>query len=171
MSNRKPYPRSKAVEVITEHLVDDDGMLEIPIDPIALAKQLGIPVSYSRGLEEGVSGVIVKEPDEPKPRIILNDRDGGNRQRFTAAHEVGHYFSRLEDQDSKYGYVDSRDDLSSSGKDPNERWANQFAAELLMPAFAVRKFFADGMSEARLAREFAVSEQAMHYRLRNLGLA
>lgn len=169
MSTRTPAQK-KANEVLREYLVDDDGMLEVPVDPIALAEVLGISVTYSRGLDENVSGIIVKEPDEAA-RIVLNDRHPRNRQRFTAAHEVGHFFSRLEEQDSKYGYVDVRDDLASSGMDPNERWANRFAAELLMPAFAVRKYFADGMSESRLAREFAVSEQAMHFRLRNLGLA
>jgi len=167
----RPLPRQQAQTVIEQELVDQRGMLDLPIDPIALAEQLGIRVGYSSTLGEGVSGVIVKNENDEHPRIYLNSRDAPVRQRFTAAHEIGHHFSRTYEDGSKYGFVDSRDDLASSGKDPNERWANQFAAELLMPAFAVRKFFGDGLSESRLAREFGVSEQAMHYRLVNLRLA
>jgi Zn-dependent peptidase ImmA (M78 family) len=167
----RPAARMAAVEAIRDNLVDADGLVEFPISPIALAKKLGIRVSLSSSLGPGVSGVIVKEADEEHPRIYLAESDGQNRQNFTCAHELGHFFSRQYQDDGRYGYVDSRDDLSSSGTDSDERWANRFAAELLMPAFAVRKFFAEGMSLSKLAREFGVSTQAMEFRLRNLDLA
>lgn len=170
MPNR-PSPRLAATNVLKEHLVDDEGMLNLPVDPFTLAEKLGIRVSFSSHLGDGVGGIIVKEAGDAKPQIFLSSSDPSNRQRFTAAHELGHYFSRSGSDQEKYGYIDSRADLSSRGTDGNERWANSFGAELLMPAFAVRKFFSEGMSEQRLAREFAVSEQAMHFRLINLGLA
>lgn len=165
-----PQPRDEAMDVIRTYLVDDDGRFEVPIDAVALAEKMGIRVQYSSTLGDGVSGVIVKDDHDAMPRIFLNSSDAPVRQQFTAAHEIGHYRSRLAEHDEKFGFVDERADLASSGTDRSERWANRFAAELLMPSFAVRKFFSEGMSTDRLAREFGVSTQAMGYRLKNLYL-
>lgn len=55
--------------------------------------------------------------------------------------------------------------------DPIEVEANRFAAELLMPEAAVRHYVQHGIiSISELARTFAVSEVAMKYRLKNLGI-
>jgi Zn-dependent peptidase ImmA (M78 family) len=52
-----------------------------------------------------------------------------------------------------------------------EREANQFAAELLMPEHLVRQAaLEEGADARRLADRFDVSIQAMHLRLRRLGL-
>jgi Zn-dependent peptidase ImmA (M78 family) len=162
--------RQEATRVLQEYLVDNEGMLEIPINPILLAERMGISVNYSSTLGDGVSGVIVKEEADDMPRIYLNVNEAPARQKFTCAHEIGHYLQRKAANDLRFGFVDSRDELSSTGTDANERAANGFAAELLMPAFAVRKFYADGLNASKLAREFGVSEQAMNFRLRNLYL-
>lgn len=165
-----PQPREEAVAVIENYLVGDDGTFEVPINAIALAERMGIRVMYSDTLGEGVSGVIVKSESDTSPRIFLNKSDAPVRQQFTVAHEIGHYRHRLSKEDYEFGFVDERSTLAASGSDPDERWANRFAAELLMPAFAVRKFFADGWDAQRLAREFGVSMQAMNFRLKNLYL-
>jgi Zn-dependent peptidase ImmA (M78 family) len=159
-----------AHEVIRDHLLDDDAMLTIPVDPFALAEKLGIEVAYGH-LEEGTAGLIVREAEDTATRIMLNRSDPPNRQKFTLAHELGHYFRHDSEGDHVFGYVDHRADLASRGEDREEIWSNKFAAELLMPGFAVRQLFADGVDVRRLAKEFAVSEKAMGYRLQNLGLA
>ena len=52
-----------------------------------------------------------------------------------------------------------------------EREADQFAAELLMPEPLVREAFIEqGGDPSRLADRFDVSRQAMRNRLRHLGL-
>ena len=56
------------------------------------------------------------------------------------------------------------------GVDERERFANAFAAALLMPEQAVNKFHQDGVHERAMARQFGVSEAAMVNRLKNLGL-
>lgn len=159
-----------AHEVIREHLLDGEGMLTIPVDPFALASKIGINVSYAQ-LDEGTAGLIARPPGEQSTRVLLNRADGSNRQKFTLAHELGHYFRHEAEGDGAFGYVDERADLASKGTNQEEIWSNKFAAELLMPGFAVRQFFADGWDLRRLAKEFAVSETAMGYRLQNLGLA
>jgi Zn-dependent peptidase ImmA (M78 family) len=145
-------------------------MLTVPVDPFALASQLGISVAYAQ-LDDGTAGLIVREREDEAARVLLNRSDPPNRQKFTLAHELGHYFRHQEEGDHIFGYVDERADLASRGENSEEIWSNRFAAELLMPGFAVRHFYAEGMNLARLAKEFAVSEQAMGFRLRNLGLA
>jgi Zn-dependent peptidase ImmA (M78 family) len=56
--------------------------------------------------------------------------------------------------------------------DPVESSANRFAAELLMPESAVRSMISDKAYSnlSALATAFNVSEVAMKYRLKNLGL-
>jgi hypothetical protein len=161
-------PHEVAIDVITEYLVDGDGILQTPIDPIALAEKIGLTVSLG-DLDPGVGGLISKGMGAKFPMIILNGSDATVRQRFTAAHELGHFFRHGNAE--AYGYVDRRDDLSSTGNDPAERWSNQFAAELLMPRYVVRKWFSEDWSLARMAKEFGVSDIAMTYRLKNLNLA
>lgn len=158
-----------AHDVIRDHLLDEEGMLTIPVDPFALAAKLNIEVAYA-SLDEGTAGVIVREAADQNTRILLNRNDPANRQKFTLAHELGHYFRHETQGDHIFGYVDERADLASRGEDREEIWSNKFAAELLMPGFAVRQFYADGWDLRRLAREFSVSETAMGYRLQNLGL-
>ena len=52
----------------------------------------------------------------------------------------------------------------------SERAANDFAAELLMPARMIYERYDGSRSTAELADDFRVSQLAMGYRLANLGL-
>ena len=140
----------------------------IPIDPIRIARRLGIRV-FNSELEPSVSAGIVKEPGQD-PRILLNREDSANRRRFSCAHELGHFVRRRENPD-QYEYVDYRDALSSSGVDPEEIYANEFAACLLMPEAEVRRLQRKGFTDLTMALRFDVSREAMQWRLRNLRLA
>jgi Zn-dependent peptidase ImmA (M78 family) len=111
----------------------------------------------------------VKRPGQD-PEIYLNSRDSRNRQRFTCGHELGHYVARSATGDDSWEYVEHRALLASQGTNPEEIFANQFAANLLMPTDAVKELHAK-YGPAALAHEFGVSADAMHYRLANLGLA
>jgi Zn-dependent peptidase ImmA (M78 family) len=72
-------------------------------------------------------------------------------------------------KDGVWEYVDKRDPLSSEGLEPDEVYANQFAAELLMPRDVVSERAA-GSNAAALAIDFGVSGDAMGFRLENLRL-
>ncbi len=117
----------------------------------------------------GVSGALRKSRGSD-PEIYLNQDDSLNRQRFTCAHELGHYVRRTSAGDLDYDFVDRRDELASVGRDPEEIYANQFAASLLMPEDLVTEEWRNGLAPVRLALKFGVSEDAMNYRLRNLTL-
>ena len=116
-----------------------------------------------------VSGMLVKKTGSD-PQIMLNSEDHPNRARFTCAHELGHYILR-GGEDVKYTRVDYRDSLSATGKNPEEVFANKFAAALLMPADELRTRFSQDPSIAGLAYEFKVSAEAMRFRLTNLAVA
>ncbi|WP_429216681.1 ImmA/IrrE family metallo-endopeptidase [Aeromonas veronii] len=146
-----------------------------PVDPIAIAKRMGLQV-FDAALPPGVSGAIMKRSGEPAA-IYLDQSDSRQRRRFTCAHELGHYVDHLNkarvnsvDMDS-YQFIDYRNGISSAGIDASERFANQFAACLLMPAGRVQANACSGWSLWQQASYFDVSAEAMHYRLMNLGIA
>lgn len=147
----------------------DPRAVQLPIDPIRMADALGIDVFTAR-MQSGVSGTLAKERGSD-PVIYLNRVDSQNRQRFTCAHELGHYVRRTSNGDMNYEFVDSRDQLAASGTNEEEIYANQFAAALLMPEELVRQDHKRGLGRVRLALRFGVSEEAMGYRLQNLGLS
>ena len=99
----------------------------------------------------------------------MNANDSPNRQRFTCAHELGHFVRRAANPDS-YEWVDLRGPLAAAGQDPEEIYANSFAAALLMPEAEVRRLWKEGERELELAQYFDVSREAMQYRLMNLRL-
>jgi Zn-dependent peptidase ImmA (M78 family) len=142
-----------------------------PIDPVQLARSVGINV-YSVKLANTLSGIIVKATPDGDVSIFLNSEHAPVRQRFTCAHELGHYFAIQELPDAATRtYIHRRDSLSACGTDGDEIFANQFGAQLLMPAESVRDARLLGMDSYELAARFHVSIDAMKYRLRNLGLA
>jgi Zn-dependent peptidase ImmA (M78 family) len=138
----------------------------LPVDPIYIAHELGIEV-YIATLSEGVSGMLVKRPGVD-PQIYLQESDHRNRQRFTCAHELGHYVAS-EGSDT-IEYVEHRALLASQGSNPDEIYANQFAAALLMPADAVKERWRERPNPALLAYDFGVSADAMNFRVVNLKL-
>lgn len=147
---------------------DPDKTQPLPVDPFALASSFGIEVRL-RWLPPDESGHI-EMPLFGAPVITLNSYDSPNRQRFTCAHEIGHYLRRQK-QGHRGRYTDYRDTLAGLGNDPEEIFANQFAGAMLMPAHLVARGYADGESVEELARKFGTSTQAMSLRLRNLRLA
>ena len=116
-----------------EKFLADRGIASFPVDPIAIAESLDIVVEPKPDTAGGVSGTLVRHQDMFGIMYATHiDNDGF--QRFSIAHEIGHYV--LD------GHVDhifpSGDDLHSSkagfvSGDPFELEADHFAAGLLMP--------------------------------------
>lgn len=167
--------RQKAVEK-AEKLLAKFGAEAAPVDVEGLARRLGVEVSYE-DLEDEISGVLVRKDGDAV--IGVNTKHHPNRQRFTVAHELGHW--ALHSEQSGY-FIDEftvhyRGDGSSGGYDPRESEANAFAAALLMPEDLLRNELAGRRIDASdddqlsdLAREYGVSLQALTIRLTNLNL-
>jgi Zn-dependent peptidase ImmA (M78 family) len=160
--------RNHSAEFAASELLDEcwDGVL--PVDPVRIAQSLGVKV-LDVYLNDDVSGALVKERGAD-PSILLNASDSKNRKRFTCAHELGHFIRRTERPD-QYEYVDYRDSRSSTGTEEEERFANRFAADLLMPDFLVKELHKQGLPDFRMAQRFGVSRESLQYRLDNLGLS
>jgi Zn-dependent peptidase ImmA (M78 family) len=148
------------------------------IDVDKIANFLGLVVNY-QPFEGQLSGMIAKRGNTAV--IGVNSLQGRNRQRFTVAHEIGHFL--LHDFDvhvdksfAVYKTSRNRDENSSLAIDPEEIEANRFAAELLMPQNMIeedieKRFdidIEDAASIAGLAERYEVSEQAMTFRIMNL---
>ena len=142
-----------------------------PIDPVEIARSFGINVYKSR-LSNTLSGMIGRRDHGAETDLVINSEHAPVRQRFTTAHELGHYFAVTQDaQRAQEPFLHRRDQLAACGTNHEEIFANKFAAELLMPTNEVRRLHRVGKSAPELARYFRVSLDAMSNRLSNLGLA
>lgn len=159
-------PDAEAKTLLSRHWATPEGDYPVPVDPIYLARQLGMEV-YLSDLAPDVSAVLVASPGQ-QTSIYLNRSDVRVRQRFSCAHEIGHYLRRRAAGQEQFGFIDRRDHFSSTGEDPEECWANQFAAALLMPADLLQA--SPQRNPHQLAPVFDVSPQAMTHRLAKLGL-
>lgn len=160
-------PFQEAVKARLKTVSSSDGRLTVPVEPEKIAKQFGLEVVRAP-LENNVGGFILKKNGEVV-RIYVNSNDSQERQKFTLAHEIGHYWLHRDDGD-EFGYVEYRGELSTRGTDPVERWANSFAAELIMPARYIRMAWARGDSLDSIQKRLGVSDAAFGHRLVNLGL-
>lgn len=158
-------PKAEAADVLSAYWAGEG----YPVDPYSIARQLGIDV-YTAHLPEDVSGMLVKREGDA-PAIYLNGADAEVRQRFTCAHELGHYMRHVGDGTHDLSFVDKRDPLATRGTDPEETFANGFAANLLMPEPAVREQHDYGFSDIQLAEHFRVSLASMKNRLATLKLS
>lgn len=138
---------------------------KFPVDPVRIAKSMGIEVLKIE-LPPEVSGAISKKAGAD-PIIYIQHDDHPVRMRFTCAHELGHYFQRLGED--TYEWVDLRDLYSGAGEIADEVFANSFAANLLMPEKEF-KAVAKHANSAELMAYFGVSGVAIKWRLKNLNL-
>lgn len=109
--------------------------------------------------------------------IAVEANDHEHRQRFTIAHEIGHFALHYQAHPEWETFTCSDADMQvqSSGPTPHTQreWeANLFASEMLMPAEQVKLMHrVVKASLFKLSRHFQVSRQAMEIRLGRLGLA
>jgi Zn-dependent peptidase ImmA (M78 family) len=113
-------------------------------------------------LRDGLAGAYIAKPD--LPLIFVNGRQAITRQRFTLAHEFGHF---------RMGHdtvIDEQTMIGGVQRDPKEVAANAFAAEFLMPREATKAWGAAHISGQPtlehvvvFAHEYGVSSQAARY--------
>ena len=133
-----------------------------PVDPERIALAMGMTVDRRR-LRDGTSGILRVEPDLA-PEIFVDATDVEPRQKFTIAHEIGHYYERTMSGASDFNFIDRR----GGEYDAHEFYADEFAANLLMPEWEVRRQVEAGAGLAQLARHFGVSLPAIRIRLQRL---
>ena len=151
-----------SLDIIKRHWND----APVPVQTIAV--ELGLPVQFI-SLPDNISGAI--KMDGPGYKIVVNAQHANTRQRFTIAHEIGHFLYHRDLLGKGVG--DDRAYRSEDTTLPNpnitathERQANTFAANLLMPKALLEKLVKQGItSTVDLAKALQVSEEALKIRL------
>jgi len=164
------------LQQLANALIGDNPKLPINIDKIIKSQSLKL-VPYD---EEGVSGILMIEQNNTI--IGYAEHESPKRQRFTKAHELGHFMlhrggNLFIDKDFKTMYRPSTGVPSSEWQE----WeANEFAACILMPKHLVKEEMkkiqidysddSDNSWIEQLAKKFDVSISAMSIRISRLGL-
>lgn len=170
--------KAEHIEQQAEKTLRDSRAWNVPVLIERVAQHLNLKAEGSL-FEDDISGLLVVE--KKRGAIGYNSTHAAVRQRFTIAHEIGHYVLHVKNSLQSRLFIDKyvafRDDESSAGSDWEEVEANAFAAALLMPARLVREEIRkrdldldDEDDLSYLAKRFHVSTSAMSYRLVNLGL-
>jgi len=171
-------PRYSLARRRAQQLLAEGGVDGAPVPLERLAELCRATIRYEP-FDGEVSGMVHCRPGGGGV-IGVNSEHSKTRQRFTIAHELGHLLLHADEEfhiDEKRPLA-RRDAVSSQATDPREIEANQFAAELLMPAALVRSSVESLIEEDpevsveeaidELARAYRVSTVAMTYRLTNL---
>ena len=144
---------------------DKKGIETDPLDVSALTKLLGIKMSFEPMIGDD-SGSLAKQRKTGIWVMKVNSLHHPNRQRFTIAHELGHFIKHRMKCDSFSDTVFFRNGESNI----MEVEANKFAAELLMPEEKFRNFIEHVSNTVEsIAEHFHVSSMAVRIRARELG--
>ena len=167
--------KRRDIDKCATDILRDHGLLQIPVDPLKVAKVLGIRVMNAVFSEPRKSGAVTKRAD--KFTIYVDTNDSPSRKRFTIAHEIGHRLLHMCDaQDGEFS--DTQDNFRTAEEPYDDTWglertreweANTFAAALLMNEDMLRDKWRTCKDPTHLAWMFQVSVTAMVVRLTQLG--
>jgi Zn-dependent peptidase ImmA (M78 family) len=96
--------------------------------------------------------------------IYVDFGENSARQRFTIAHELGHFVERSNQGQRDFAFIDER----GTKYDLHEFYADEFAGDLLMPADEISNLRIRGFSNVEMAAHFGVSIPALNKRLDRL---
>ncbi|WP_440255268.1 ImmA/IrrE family metallo-endopeptidase [Candidatus Avelusimicrobium sp.] len=141
------------------------GLLGDILDIEGIIKSFGINI-IREPLQNDISGIFCQE-DNGTYSIKVNSLQHPRRQRFTLAHELAHYCLHKHLKKAFEDKVLFRGGISS----PEEKEANHFAGEILMPAEQFMHHVHSGNNSIQgLAEFFKVSSLAVRVRAKQLGL-
>lgn len=149
-------------------------VLRYPVRVERIAKVHGITIRFEP-LDDELSGMIFVKDNQAI--IGVNAHHSSNRQRYTIAHELGHYFLHA-DILHEGAHVDTlitmlnRDQDAALGAIDIEIEANQFAAELLMPRQMIENHLrAEGLGSTAVSDEVIVGSMAKAFKVSTAAMA
>lgn len=127
-----PALSRRIIQNIAEKVAIEAGYIRLPICPKTIAEKHGIVVQAKPDAAKGCSGMLVRNGEYYGILYATHIRNDGF-QRFSIAHELGHYFLEGHpDAVLKNGIHQSQ--AGFVARDRYEQEADVFAASLLMPA-------------------------------------
>ena len=176
--------RRKYIRSVVQGILKDLHVDSAPVRVDKIIEKFNIEVLYQSGADN-LSGFLLRDKNEGRVIIGVNNNHSAARRKFTLAHELGHFLLHEaeeihvdDDKEKKNLLINRRDDDAALGIYVKEREANLFAAELLMPEFLIQKELKEQGQNIHLlnddelspiAKKLEVSVQALTYRLSNLG--
>ena len=166
---------NQELEDLTSEILMNNDMYKVPVNVIKIANANDIKV-YEGSLDKSISGAIRYKRDENKFEILVNRNDIKSIQRFTIAHELGHYFLHQDFLKDEEVFIDNMYRITESDKPSiedlkkKEKEVDYFAGALLMNRTLLEKMHKENNSIKELAEIFNVSVSAMTVRLDILGL-
>lgn len=148
---------------------EKDLPIPVPIEELCLQ----LDIQEIKPLEtEAFEGVLITDISRSSGIVLVNQNRPRQRQRFTIAHELGHFLIPMHIPNEEGKFLCSREDmqrLSAKEHDRRARMeveANRFASLILIPPPYLRLQLKqcrmpDLQHIPRLARMFDVSKQAM----------
>ena len=156
-------PRVHVARKRANQIVKNIGITTPPVSLwrviASLQESLNLFVEPYDDFGERVSGIIVVFADYAV--IGFNTKQHWHRRRFTIAHEIGHLL---------LGHLCQQKNAGFPSQMPEEREANIFAAELLMPYEFLKKDFVATPSMDILSEKYRVSDEALGWKIAKSGL-
>jgi Zn-dependent peptidase ImmA (M78 family)/predicted secreted protein len=103
-----------------------------PIDPFPIIGELGLKLAF-QPLGGLLGAILDPTADLANPGVLITTSRGAGTQRYTAAHEIGHWFMHREQLASDPAADGIAEIYGSGHSAPREREAQLFAAYFLMP--------------------------------------
>lgn len=161
-------PDYASINAQAEAVLARHGVTQPPVPIKEIIERDGVDVQFVRF--QTMSRQIAGFTKFDEARIFVNAEESIARQTFTMAHEFGHWVMHrklFEQNPARYNVLLRAPTEGKFSNDPLEKEANAFAAAILMPASMVRRV--KGLVGTReMARLFAVSAEAMEFRLKNV---
>jgi Zn-dependent peptidase ImmA (M78 family) len=147
--------RLKLAKQRGEAVVAEEKISDLPVDPFEIAQRHDILVQAKPDTESVVSGMLLRHGNA-FGILYASDIPNEGFQRFSVAHELGHYFL-----DGHIDHVLPNDGIHAShagfsSGDPYEQEADNFAVGLLMPSTPFNKLIGRaclGLADIESARE------------------
>ncbi len=151
---------AKQRRLSADGLLASFGMFHPPIDIFGMIKRLNIGLWFEPDLQWSGAVDMANSPGMEEAHIWVKVGPGETpeRQRFTAAHELGHLMLHLDGTQAAF-----RDDTFAG--DEKEAQANGYAANLLVPMRLLDIHARSSADTQALARLFQVSPAMMRIRL------
>lgn len=138
-------------------ILRDCAVAELPVKVSQICRQLGIRVVYCDDCGDGWCSIV-----DGVPVIFVSRSSSRERQRFTAAHELGHIVLGHAGECVRLHRDPAREE------NPIEQAANVFAARILAPACVL--WALNAWTPERISSLCGISRQAAYFRAERMAL-